>query len=45
VAFLPIGIRLRGGKTEVALFASDGWLDAELAAAGIRFETGPLRAR
>ena len=43
VAFLPIGIRLRGGKTEVALFASDRWLDAELAAAGILFETGPLR--
>jgi len=43
VAFLPIGIRLRGGKAELAPFASDAWLDAELAAAGIRFETGPLR--
>jgi hypothetical protein len=43
VAFLPIGIRLRGGKAELAPFASDTWLDAELAAAGIRFETGPLR--
>jgi hypothetical protein len=43
LAFLPIGIRLRGGKAEVAPFASDAWLDAELAAAGIRFESGPLR--
>jgi hypothetical protein len=43
VAFLPIGLRLRGGATEVAIFASDSWLDAELTAAGIRFETGPLR--
>ncbi|MEY2669470.1 MAG: hypothetical protein RJA59_2108 [Pseudomonadota bacterium] len=36
--FLPIGIRLRDGDVKVALFVSGGWLDAELAATGIRFE-------
>lgn len=41
--FLPIGVRLRDGETEVALFVSRDWLDAELAATGIRFET-PLLA-
>jgi hypothetical protein len=39
--FMPIGVRLKDGKTEVALFVSDDWLDAELAAAGIRFERPP----
>jgi hypothetical protein len=41
IAFLPIGVRLKNSKTEVALFVSDAWLDAELAAAGIRFEGPP----
>jgi hypothetical protein len=41
IAFLPIGVRLKRSKTEVELFVSDAWLDAELAAAGIRFESPP----
>ncbi len=44
VGFMPIGVRLKRGKTEVKLFVSDDWLDAELAAAGIRFEA-PVAAR
>jgi len=44
IGFLPIGVRLKSSKTEVELFVSDDWLDAELAAAGIRFE-GPPSAR
>ncbi len=40
--FLPIGVRLKDGKAGVALLVSDGWLDAELAIAGIRFEKPPL---
>ena len=44
VGFLPIGVRLRSGKTEVALFVSDAWLDRELAAVGIRFERSPFVA-
>jgi hypothetical protein len=43
IGFLPIGVRLNDSKAKVALFVSDAWLDAELAAAGIRFE-GPLLA-
>jgi hypothetical protein len=41
IGFLPIGVRLKNSKTEVALFVSDAWLDTELAAAGIRFEGPP----
>jgi hypothetical protein len=41
IGFLPIGVRLKNSKTEVALFVSDAWLGAELAAAGIRFEGPP----
>ena len=41
--FLPVGVRLRDGEPKVALFVSDHWLEAELAATGIRFET-PLLA-
>jgi hypothetical protein len=40
--FVPIGVRLKDGKTSVALFVSDGWLDTELSLAGIRFEKPPL---
>lgn len=40
--FVPIGVRLKDGKTSVALFVSDGWLDKELALSGIRFEKPPL---
>jgi hypothetical protein len=42
IGFLPIGVRLRNGKTGLELFVSDAWLDTELAAAGIRFEGAPL---
>jgi hypothetical protein len=41
IGFLPIGVRLKDSKAKVALFVSDAWLDAELAAAGIRFEGPP----
>jgi hypothetical protein len=41
IGFLPIGVRLKDSKPKVALFVSDAWLDAELAAAGIRFEGPP----
>jgi hypothetical protein len=40
--FVPIGVRLKDGRTSVALFVSDDWLDTELSLAGIRFETIPL---
>ena len=40
--FVPIGVRLKDGKTSVALFVSDDWLDSELSLAGIRFEKPPL---
>lgn len=43
ITFLPVGVRMKSSKVTVELFASDSWLDAELAAAGIRFESGPLR--
>ena len=44
IGLLPVGVRLKDGKSSVALFVPDGWLDAELAVAGIRFEL-PLVAR
>jgi hypothetical protein len=44
IGLLPVGVRLKDGKSSVALFVPDGWLDAELAVAGIRFEV-PLVAR
>ena len=41
LGFLPVGVRLKGSKTEVELFVSDVWLDTELAAAGIRLDELP----
>jgi hypothetical protein len=39
VGFVSVGVRLTDGKTSIALFVSHARLDAELGAAGIRFES------